>query len=318
MIVITGGAGFIGSNLISKLKDLSKEIIVVDDLNDENWKNLVGLNFHTLYNKKEFLNLIRTWGKTTNIDISFIIHLGATTPTIDNDVNSIIKNNYSYSMELLHFCNLNNIRLIYASSAATYGSSSNFSDDPLIIPTLKPLNPYALSKHLFDMHILNSNNKNAIGLKLFNVYGPNENHKGIMKSFINRAYNKIKDQGYISLYKSTNPNIDYGDQCRDFIHVNDVCDIIIFFMSIYKGGIFNVGTGVSCTFNNLVKYIFEALDITSDITYMDAPPEIAKQYQNMTKADITRLRKCGYDNSFKSIEEGVNEYIRYLEDRTNR
>ena len=316
MIVVTGGAGFIGSNLISTLNKLNKTVILVDDLNFKNWKNILGLNFKTLYNKKDFLSLIREYGKNPSIRIEAIIHLGATSSTKSNNIKRVIENNYNYSMELLHFCNLNQIRFIYTSSAATYGLSKNFSDNSSLIPSLRPLNVYALSKHLLDLHIINSEYDNVVGLKLFNVYGNNEDHKGNMKSFISYVCDSIYNEQYIDF--NTTFKYKHNVLSRDFIHVNDVIDIIIFMLNNKNcNGIFNVGTGKSIKLQYIIEYVNKILNKGDNrklkIQYITKNTN--DQLQPYTKADISKLRNHGYNKSFISVEDGILEYIRNLEDR---
>jgi len=330
MIIITGGAGFIGSNLIQLLNENNIDnIVVVDDFeeNPDKWKNLIGLSIYEYIDKNDFLKFIKNSKyQIQGYKISVIIHLGACTDTTNNDVKYMMDNNYSYSKELLELALYNDAQFIYASSAATYGASTEFKDE--LIPSLSPLNPYALSKHLFDQYVFNSKYRTkAVALKFFNVYGPNECHKGKMSSFINHAFYQFKVNGRVKLFKSNDPNIEDGEQSRDFIYVKDVVNVIYKFMQDFKSGIYNVGSGLSISYNTIVRSVYKSMGFSNGfytsrgkfIDYIDIPGDISKQYQNFTKANISKLKQEYPDvvKSFKSIEEGINEYVMFLMDRNN-
>lgn len=315
-IILTGGAGFIGSVLLKFLNNIGiEEIIIVDHLDtSEKWKNLRNKIFEDYIDKKDFLELL---DKNKIDNIRAIIHLGACSSTIEKDSNYLIHNNYKYSKKLCSFALYNNIRFIYASSAATYGDGSmGFKDDIKLLPFLKPLNIYGFSKHLFDLWLYKNKLFNrVVGLKFFNVYGPNEYHKGEMRSVVNKAYLQIKKEKKIKLFKSYKKEYKDGEQKRDFIYVKDVAKVILFFLeNIEKNGLFNVGTSQARSWNELAKVIFETLNIPINIEYIDMPEDIKKNYQYFTQANINKLREAGYIDEFTPIEEGVKEYINnYLE-----
>jgi len=319
MIVVTGGAGFIGSNLISTLNDMNKDVILVDDMNYRTWKNIIGLNIHTLYTKDGFLTLMRGHGKNSNINIEAIIHLGATSSTDVYDIKEVMNNNYHYTMEIIHFCRLNNIRLLYASTAATYGSSDNFSDDHSLIPTLKPLNLYSFSKHLIDLHVVNSKCNNIVGMKFFNVYGGiNESHKNNMKSFITYICDSVKDDMNIDFLSM--PNIPHDKLSRDFIHIDDVIKIILFFLENKDcNGIYNVGSGISTLLSFIIEYVYSSFNKIDDIKVLKQIPS-AKDFviQTNTKADITKLKRSGYNESLISVEDGIDRYIKFLKETNHQ
>jgi len=309
MIVLTGGAGFIGSCLLKKLNDEGiKDIIIVDNLSKEDkWKNLRGKIFHTYVDKNELFDYFENNGTD---DIDAIIHLGACSDTTVKDANYLIKNNYQYSQHLASIAFENDIRFIYASSAATYGDGSKgYSDNEFY--NLKPLNCYGFSKHIFDLWIVENNlDKECVGLKFFNVFGPNEYHKGNMSSMIYKAFNQISETGKVKLFKSYKPDYENGEQKRDFIYVKDCVDIIFQALSDKDiNGIYNLGTGVANSWNTLMRYVFEAMGRHPIIEYIDMPENLKNQYQYFTVADITKLKKNFGDIKFRSLEEAVFDYI---------
>lgn len=314
-IVITGGAGFIGSNLVEALNQKGEDrIIIVDHLNEGNkWKNLLGLKFLDYIEKDEFFEKIE---KGYFKEVSAIIHLGACSDTTVKNLQFLYLNNYKYSQKLALFSLENNIQFIYASSAATYGDGSiGFSDDEALLPKLKPLNPYGFFKHLFDLWLYYNGFLNkVVGLKYFNVFGEREFHKGEMRSVVLKAYEQIKKEENVKLFKSYNPNYKDGEQLRDFIYVKDAVEVTLFFLENPQiKGIFNVGTGKARTFKDLVLAIFSALNIPPNIEYIEMPEYLRKQYQYFTQADITKLRKAGYNKPMWKLEEAIKSYVDYLE-----
>ncbi|GAQ95216.1 ADP-L-glycero-D-manno-heptose 6-epimerase [Thermodesulfovibrio aggregans] len=314
-IIVTGGAGFIGSNVVKRLNELGEDrIFIVDNLNtSEKWKNLVDLTFEDYIHKDEFIEKIDEFKISTRA----IIHLGARSSTTEKDVDFLMKNNYEYTKKLATWSIRNNVRFIYASSAATYGDGSKgFNDDHSLIPQLKPLNAYAYSKQIFDLWALkNGVLDKIVGLKYFNVYGPGEAHKGDMRSMVLKAYEQIKRDGKIRLFKSYNPAYRDGEQMRDFIYVKDAVEMTLFFFEKTEiNGIFNIGTGIPRSWNDLAKAVFSSLGITPKIEYIDMPEDIKGKYQYFTKADMGKLKKVGYDKPTFSLERGVEDYIiNYLE-----
>ena len=286
MIVVTGGAGFIGSAIVWKLNQLGKKnIIIVDELGkDEKWKNLVGLRYEDFVNKLEFIEQILDDVIPYNVEA--IIHMGANSSTTEKDADHLLDNNYHYTKELAKFCVEKNIRFIYASSAATYGDGSlGFDDDESKLETLRPLNMYGYSKQLFDLWAKrNSISDQIVGIKYFNVYGPNEYHKGDMRSVVHKAFEQVRDTGKVRLFKSLNPNFKDGEQMRDFVYVKDVVEVLYFLMHHRKdSGIYNLGTGKARTFLDLVKSTFKAMNVKENIGFIDTPIDIRDKYQYFTE-----------------------------------
>lgn len=316
-IVVTGGAGFIGSNVVKRLNELGEDkIFIVDNLDkSEKWKNLVSLNFEDYIHKDLFLDEIKKG--SFDGSIKAIIHLGARSSTTEQDVDFLMKNNYEYTKELAKWSIKNNVRFIYASSAATYGDGSKgFSDAHETIPQLKPLNAYGFSKQIFDLWALkNKILDKIVGLKYFNVYGPGEYHKGDMRSMVLKAYEQIKRDGKIRLFKSYKPEYKDGEQLRDFIYVKDAVDMTLFFLEKPElNGIFNIGTGQPRSWNDLARAVFSSLKMQLNIEYVDMPEEIKNKYQYFTKAEMKKLKDAGYKKPVTSLEEAVKDYImNYLE-----
>jgi len=316
-IVVTGGAGFIGSNVVKRLNELGEDkIFIVDNLDkSEKWKNLVSLNFEDYIHKDLFLDEIKKG--SFDGSIKAIIHLGARSSTTEQDVDFLMKNNYEYTKELAKWSIKNNVRFIYASSAATYGDGSKgFSDAHETIPQLKPLNAYGFSKQIFDLWALKNKILDKIaGLKYFNVYGPGEYHKGDMRSMVLKAYEQIKRDGKIRLFKSYKPEYKDGEQLRDFIYVKDAVDMTLFFLETPElNGIFNIGTGQPRSWNDLARAVFSSLKMQLNIEYVDMPEEIKNKYQYFTKAEMKKLKEAGYKKPVTSLEEAVKDYImNYLE-----
>ncbi|PIN86218.1 ADP-glyceromanno-heptose 6-epimerase [Candidatus Woesearchaeota archaeon CG10_big_fil_rev_8_21_14_0_10_44_13] len=308
MIILTGGAGFIGSCMVKELNNRKiQDIIIVDDVKEmSNCKNLATLKYKDFVDKSQLTGLLNS---SENIDL--VIHMGACTSTTETNGDYLMKNNFYFSKEIYDWCANNNCRLIYASSAATYGDGSLGYDDSLT-EQLKPLNIYGETKRLFDQYVLSSKKKPPqwIGLRFFNVYGPNEYHKGSMASVIFHSFNQIKKQGKVNLFKSYKPGVNDGEQKRDFVYVKDVLSVIMFMIDNKAiNGIFNIGTGEARTFNDLAKSVFNSLGLDPKIDYVDMPNGLAEKYQYSTQADIVKLRQAGYKQDFYSLELGVMDYV---------
>ena len=313
MFLITGGAGFIGSNIVNYLVDIGEEVVSVDWHNKINNKYFHNLNFKIV----DPLSL-HSFLKTNKKRISVVIHLGAITSTTERNLNLIIDNNIRLSLMLYKWCIKQEKRLIYASSAATYGNGENgFNDisDDEYLSQLTPLNLYGWSKHIIDRFIWSDSKKRnrlpqCVGLKFFNVYGPNEFHKKDMKSIILKIFEKIRNDKVIKLFKSHNPEFKDGEQVRDFIYVKDVINVINWFLGKPKiNGLFNVGSAIPQSFNYLAKCVYRNCNMSEKIEYIDTPKKIRKQYQYFTKASLQKLRKVGYDKNFFSLRDGINDYI---------
>jgi ADP-L-glycero-D-manno-heptose 6-epimerase len=313
MIIVTGGAGFIGSAVVWRLNQLGEsEIIIVDELGtDDKWKNLVPLKFEDFVHKDDFISMILE--RDLPFEITAIIHMGANSSTTEKDADQLFSNNYLYTKELANYSLENNIRFIYASSAATYGDGSlGFDDDEEKLESLRPLNMYGYSKQLFDLWA--KKNKvfdKIVGLKYFNVYGPNEYHKGDMRSVVHKAFGQISDTRRVKLFRSLNPKYKDGEQLRDFIYIKDAVDMTLFFLDNPNiNGLFNVGTGKSRTWNDLVTAIFKALDKPVNIEYVDLPAHLRAKYQYFTEAKMDKIKKAGYNKSIMSLEDGVADYVK--------
>lgn len=312
MIVVTGGAGFIGSNIVAKLNELGNDnIIIVDHLSDKDkWKNLSGLKFTDIYHKDKFYNLMLEENVPFNIDTVF--HMGACSSTTEKDADYLLQNNYKYSLELVKYCMPRRAHFIYASSAATYGNGSAGYDDKTEISNFRPLNMYGFSKHLFDLwlHKMKINQK-VVGLKFFNVYGPNEYHKEDMRSVIHKAFEQINETGKVKLFKSYNSDYKDGEQKRDFIYVKDAVDMAV---SFYENkeifGLFNVGTGTARTWNDLVTSVFKAMGKPVNIEYIEMPEYLKKKYQYFTEAAMESVKNIGFNKPFTSLENGVDDYVK--------
>lgn len=309
MIVVTGAAGFIGSNLAATLIERGyTDLVLSDDFSREDKKG----NFENKKVKFVNRNDFADWLDANHKQVETIFHLGARTDTTEFDLSLLLKMNTEYTKMLWEKCCKYGIPFLYASSAATYGMGENgFSDttDPNI---LKPLNPYGISKNEFDKWMLAQERKPFFwaGFKFFNVYGPNEYHKGRMASVIMHAFNQINATGMLKLFRSHRPDYADGQQSRDFVYVKDVVDVLIYFMETRKhSGIYNLGTGKARPFNDLGKATFAAMGLEPNITYIDTPADIRDKYQYFTEADITSLRGAGYNGEFHSLEDGVKDYV---------
>jgi ADP-L-glycero-D-manno-heptose 6-epimerase len=313
MIVVTGGAGFIGSAIVWRLNQLGEsKIIIVDELGiDEKWKNLVPLKFNDFIHKDDFISMVIDG--EIDFDISAIVHMGANSSTTEKNADLLFSNNYLYSKELARFCLDKNIRFVYASSAATYGDGSlGFDDDESKLEKLRPLNMYGYSKQLFDLWAkrINAFNK-IVGLKYFNVYGPNEYHKGDMRSVVHKAFEQVRTTGKVKLFKSLNPNYKDGEQLRDFIYIKDAVEMTLFFLNNPdKNGLFNIGTGRARNWNDLVTALFKAVGKPVNIEYIELPGHLIEKYQYFTEANMNKIKNVGYSSALTSIEDGVSDYVK--------
>ena len=311
MIVVTGAAGFIGSCLVSQLNQIGiSDLILVDDFSiSEKNKNLEGKEFIKKIDRSDFFS----WLESTKPNIDFIYHIGARTDTTEFNKAIFDQLNVSYSQKIWNYCTIQSIPLVYASSAATYGLGEfGYDDNHALIPNLVPLNPYGESKNDFDKWVLSQINQPPFwaGLKFFNVYGPNEFHKGRMASVIFHAFNQIQEKGKVKLFRSHNPNFKDGEQLRDFIYVKDLIDVCLFLKDKKPAsGIYNLGSGNARTFLDLVKNTFHSLNKQVEIQFIDTPEDIRDKYQYFTEANMAKLRKAGYTKEFTTLENGVNDYV---------
>jgi ADP-L-glycero-D-manno-heptose 6-epimerase len=310
VIAITGAAGFIGSFLTGYLNSHGyTQLILVDDFSREDKAlNLEGKQYLQQINRDTFFD----WLKDNKVDCIF--HLGARTDTTEMDYTVHKKLNLEYSKQIWQHCTNNNIPLVYASSAATYGNGEyGYTDSHEIVSKLQPLNPYGLSKNQFDEWALQQGATPPFwaGLKFFNVYGPNEYHKARMASVIFHAYNQVKSNGKVKLFRSHNPEYKDGEQMRDFIYVQDIVNICYWLMQHQPAsGLYNAGTGKARSFNDLVKAVFSAMNVPVDIKYIDTPADIRDKYQYYTEANMQKLLNTGFDMPFHSLEEGINIYVK--------
>ncbi len=313
MTIVTGGAGFIGSALVWKLNQLGEEeIFIVDELGkDEKWKNLTGLKFIDIYHPTEFIELVLT--NAVPFEIETILHMGACSSTTERDADFLLKNNYHYTQDLAKYSLTNRIKFIYASSAATYGDGSNgYEDNEKELSNLRPLNMYGYSKHLVDLYLHKMGmNEEVVGLKFFNVFGPNEYHKDDMRSVIHKSFEQIKESGKVQLFKSYKDEYKDGEQMRDFIYVKDAVDMTLhFFENRDVNGLFNVGTGKARTWVDLVSSVFKAMELTPNIEFIEMPNYLKEKYQYFTQAHISKIREAGYTKEISSLEEGITDYVK--------
>ncbi|MCM8766149.1 MAG: ADP-glyceromanno-heptose 6-epimerase [Candidatus Omnitrophica bacterium] len=314
MVIITGGAGFIGSCFLWKLNQEGiSDILVVDELGgSEKWKNLRGKNFLDYVHKDDLWQVLEKFRR----QVRKIIHLGACTSTLLKDGDYFLKNNYAYSQKLALWACEHKAHFIYASSAATYGDGSlGYEDNEEMLPYLKPLNIYGYSKHLFDLWVLKKGLfKKFTGIKFFNVFGPNEYHKGEMRSVIAKRFQEIKEGKPFLLFKSYRSEYKDGEQKRDFVYVKDVVEVMYFFYRNPQiSGVCNWGTGRARSWNDLAKALFSALDLKPKIEYIEMPEEIREQYQYFTEAKMEKLKSVGCQHKFMSLEEAVKDYAGYLD-----
>lgn len=311
MIVVTGAAGFIASVVVGRLNELGyKELILVDDFSRADRKvNYEQKEYKELVDRKDF----PSWLDENQRFTQFIIHLGARTDTTEFDATIFDELNLNYSKVIWEKCVAYALPLIYASSAATYGGGAlGYDDSHELVDQLKPLNPYGISKNDFDSWALKQNRKPFFwaGLKFFNVYGPNEYHKGRMASVVFHAFNQIQDKGEVNLFRSHRSDYKDGEQLRDFVYVKDVANVIVFLMEHRKNsGLYNLGSGKARTFLDLVNSTYQALDQKPKIQFVDTPVDIRDKYQYFTEANMQKLKSIGYKEPFTALEDGVKDYV---------
>jgi ADP-L-glycero-D-manno-heptose 6-epimerase len=318
MIIVTGAAGFIGSCLVSRLNaDGLEDLILVDDFSDDVKNlNLEGKRYKQRIHRDEFIQWFAEHAK----EVKVVFHIGARTDTTEFDKAIFDKLNVNYSKDIWKICAENNVPLIYASSAATYGLGEyGYNDDHEIVSKLKPLNPYGESKNEFDLWALQQKKAppHWYGLKFFNVYGPNEYHKSRMASVIFHAFGQISSNGGMKLFRSHNPEYKDGEQLRDFIYVKDVIEVCVF---LYKNkpasGLYNLGTGQARSFLDLAKGTFAAMGKEENISFIDTPIDIRDKYQYFTEANMMKLKNAGYKKEFYSLEDGIRDYVQnYLREK---
>ncbi len=317
-IVVTGAAGFIGTNTVRALNALGREdVIVVDELGDgEKWRNLTDQAFADYMDLHDFRERVLSDDLP---DIEAVIHLGACSSTTETDADYLADNNYAYSRDLCEWCLRHGVRFVYASSAATYGDGSlGYSDDHASTPALRPLNMYGYSKHMFDLWALRKGLLDRIaGVKYFNVYGPYEDHKDDMRSVIHKATGQILETGRVGLFKSYRDDYPDGGQVRDFVAVDDAVNVTLW-LAANPGvnGLFNCGTGKARSWLDLANAVFAAMDREPAVDFIEMPEHLRAKYQYHTEADLTKLRDAGYDRPFIELEDGIRTYVReYLLDR---
>ena len=324
MLLVTGGAGFIGSNVVAALNDAGRADIAVCDLlgHDGKWRNLAKRQLADIVPPAE----LPDWLKGRKLDA--IIHLGAISETTATDGDLVIETNFRLSMRLLDWCTANTTPFIYASSASTYGDGAQgFCDDQSLaaLKSLRPMNLYGWSKHLFDLVVAERAERGDrlppqwAGLKFFNVFGPNEYHKGTMMSVLARRFDDIKSGRAVQLFKSHRDGIADGDQARDFIYVDDVVRVMTWLLSTPSvSGIFNVGTGKARSFRDLMLAAYAALGKAPNIQYVDMPEAIHGSYQYFTQSEVDRLQRAGYNGGFTALEQAVDAYVKGFLDRADR
>lgn len=313
MYIVTGAAGLIGSGIVWGLNNAGTEdILLVDHLgHSEKWKNLRALKYADYMEKDAFREKFRN-GAFSSHRIEAVIHMGACSATTEKDASYLADNNFAYTKELAEFAVNNKIRFIYASSCATYGDGAQgYNDNELALDSLRPLNMYGYSKHMFDLWAKRHNLLSKItGLKFSNVFGPNELHKGEMRSVVCRAYEQISAEARMKLFKSYRPEFKDGEQKRDFLYVKDAVSMILFLLNHPRGyGIFNIGSGKAETWNALAESAFEAMGKPVNIEYIEMPEHLRDRYQYYTKAEMGKLRNLGYQQETTSLKEAVKDYI---------
>lgn len=310
MYIVTGGAGFIGSCVVRALNDAGiGDIVIVDNIaSTDKWMNMRNKHYLKYVNKRDFLEELPSYK-----DVKAIIHMGACSSTTERDFDYLWNNNFEYTKTLWNYCAEKQISFIYASSAATYGGGEQGFDDCSDIDLLRPLNGYGYSKQIFDQWVKHQANvfpKQHVGLKFFNVYGPNEYFKGSMASMIFHGFNQIKSDGEIRLFKSANPDYADGGQLRDFVYVKDICSVILWLLENEQvSGLFNVGTGRAQSFRELAEATFHALGLEPNIRYIEMPEHLKNKYQYYTKAEMSKLREAGYEKPFMDLEAGAKDYV---------
>lgn len=307
-IIVTGGAGFIGSAIVWRLNQLGYDDILIVDRMDETdkWKNLVPLRFADYIDADDFIEDLGDFSQA-----KAIFHLGACSSTTETDSDYMFRNNFEYTRDLAEFAVANGIRFVYASSAATYGDGSNgMADGHADLGKLRPLNVYGYSKHMFDQYAArNGMFDSIVGLKYFNVFGPNEDHKGDMRSLVNKAYDQIRVTGKLQLFKSADPGYLDGEFGRDFVYVKDAVEMTLHFLEGNVGGLFNVGSGCVNSWNSLADAIFKALEREKNVEFIEMPEHLRDRYQYHTQADLTRIREAGFENEITELDGAVADYI---------
>ena len=310
-VVVTGAAGFIGRNVVAALNQRGyADLVLVDDLGTEDkWRNLRGLQFDRLIPSAGLWEFLDSPEAET---VSGIVHMGACSATTERDADFLARNNYQYTVDLAKWCLAKGVRLVYASSAATYGDGSRgYSDADAVTPTLEPLNMYGFSKHLFDLWAMRHGYLDQlVGLKFFNVYGPYEEHKGDMRSLVSKAYVEVRDTGRMRLFRSYDDHYADGEQMRDFVYVDDAVDVVLhFLLDNPASGLFNCGTSRATTWLELAGALFNVLGLPPQVDFIDMPPSIRDRYQYFTQADGSKLRAAGYLGTFRDVRAGVQEYV---------
>jgi len=312
-IVVTGAGGFIGRNVVAALNARGHEnLLLVDSLGqDGKWRNLLGLRFDDIISPAAFLSSIE---RREVSDVDAIIHLGACSATDVNDADFLLANNYHYTRSLCEWSLEHNARFIYASSAATYGDGSHGYSDAAPLHPLRPLNIYGYSKHMMDLWAESKGYFDRIvGLKYFNVFGPYEDHKGEMRSVVNKAFNQIKTTGSVQLFKSYRPEYADGEQVRDFVYVADAVDVTLHFLDHrHVSGLFNCGTGKARSWKDLIHAVYAAMGLVPQVEFIEMPEALRDKYQYFTEADVTKLRGAGYQNPFNPLEVAVKDYVAFL------
>jgi ADP-L-glycero-D-manno-heptose 6-epimerase len=319
LVVVTGGAGFIGSNIVRELAKAGLRVVISDRLRSgEKWRNIAPAQLYDFLRPE----VLADWLARRRDKVAAIVHMAAISSTTESDVDRFIANNIRLSLDLWEWCAANATRFIYASSAATYGDGSNgFSDDqsPAALAALRPLNAYGWSKHVIDRRIVadalhgRAAPPQWAGLKFFNVYGPNERHKGDMQSVVTKIYPAVSTGGSVQLFKSHDPRYPDGGQLRDFVYVKDCVATIIWLLQNPKvSGLFNVGSGSARSFLDLVNAVAAAVGREPEIRFVDTPKALRDKYQYFTEADITRLRAAGFDRPIHSLEDGVRDYVQSI------
>ncbi len=320
MYVVTGGAGFIGSAFARKLNlEGIKDIIIVDELKSgDSWKNLRKIQYSDYLHKDDFLKQIEN--SALKIKPKAIIHMGACSSTTESNADYMMENNFRYTKVLADYAVKNDIRFIYASSAATYGDGSEgYLDNHDKLEDLSPLNIYGYSKHLFDLYARENKYLDKIcGLKFFNVFGPNEYHKQDMRSMVLKSYIQIKEKGEVNLFRSHRPDFTDGEQKRDFVYIKDCTNIMWQLTNSKISGIYNLGTGQARSWNDLSNAVFKAMNLSPKINYIDMPDSLQKQYQYFTKAEMGKLNKACNSCKFSSLEESVKDYIQNYLDKDDK